>query len=189
MADENTSPDDLISELETAAAEFDPVEAAVFAAEARDELAAYREHQVASGIWRRSLEREGFERRPEFVVPERSAAPAASIGGSRPTLRSYKRASTEEAPAKLVVESPDADALRNGLALIRYRTENLQLAPVYGLAALAISPRVGHIHVTVDDGPWRWADATGQPVVVNGLPPGPHKIVIDPQLTLLCVTQ
>jgi hypothetical protein len=33
--------------------------------------------------------------------------------------------------------------------------------------------------VTVDDAPWHWADATGQPVVVNGLPPGPHKILIE----------
>jgi hypothetical protein len=33
--------------------------------------------------------------------------------------------------------------------------------------------------VTVDDAPWRWADATGQPVVVSGLAPGPHTIRIE----------
>jgi hypothetical protein len=33
--------------------------------------------------------------------------------------------------------------------------------------------------VTVDDAPWHWADASGGPVIVSGLHPGPHKIVIE----------
>ena len=53
------------------------------------------------------------------------------------------------------------------------------MAPVLGLAALAVSPRVGHIHVTVDDAPWHWADAIGVPVIINGLAPGRHKILIQ----------
>jgi hypothetical protein len=51
--------------------------------------------------------------------------------------------------------------------------------PVFGPAALAVSPRIGHIHVTVDDAPWHWADASGGPVIVAGLPPGRHKILIE----------
>ena len=47
-------------------------------------------------------------------------------------------------------------------------------------AAATISPRVGHLHVTLDDLPWRWADfSDSQTIVVNGLPPGPHKILIE----------
>ena len=46
-------------------------------------------------------------------------------------------------------------------------------------AALDVSPRVGHVHVTVDDGPWRWVDASGEPLIINKLAPGPHKILIE----------
>ena len=51
--------------------------------------------------------------------------------------------------------------------------------PVFGPNALDVSPRVGHIHVTVDDVPWRWADASGEPLIINGLPAGPHKVLIE----------
>jgi hypothetical protein len=33
--------------------------------------------------------------------------------------------------------------------------------------------------VTVDDAPWHWADASGGPLIVSDLPPGPHKILIE----------
>ena len=45
--------------------------------------------------------------------------------------------------------------------------------------ALTVSPRVGHIHVTVDEAPWHWADASGTPLILRGLPPGPHKVLIE----------
>ncbi len=45
--------------------------------------------------------------------------------------------------------------------------------------SLDVSPRIGHIHVTVDDAPWRWADASGKPLIINCLPPGPHKVLIE----------
>jgi len=42
-----------------------------------------------------------------------------------------------------------------------------------------VSPRIGYIHVTVDEAPWHWADASGNPVIVQGLAPGRHKILIE----------
>jgi hypothetical protein len=69
--------------------------------------------------------------------------------------------------------------LARGVVFLEYRTLNLQVVPVYGPAALAVSPRVGHIHVTVDDATWHWADASGNPVIINGLLPGPHKVLIQ----------
>lgn len=81
--------------------------------------------------------------------------------------------------AKIIVDPPQAGLLAKGVAFINYRTENAQIAPVFGRAALAISPRVGHLHVTVDEAPWHWADASGGPVIVSGLPAGSHKIVIE----------
>ena len=51
--------------------------------------------------------------------------------------------------------------------------------PVFGPNALAVSPRVGHLHVTVDDASWVWADASGNPIILMGLLPGPHKVLIQ----------
>ena len=84
-----------------------------------------------------------------------------------------------EPPAKIVVDPPLAEPLSHGRVVIQYRTENLHIVPVFGPAALAVTPRVGHIHVTVDDATWHWADASGVPVIINGLAPGPHKILIQ----------
>jgi len=44
---------------------------------------------------------------------------------------------------------------------------------------LAVNPWIGHIHVTVDDVPWHWADASGNLAIINGLLPGRHKILIE----------
>jgi len=87
--------------------------------------------------------------------------------------------STAEPPAKIIIDAPLAEPLSRGVVFIQYRTANLQLAPVFGVAALGVFPRVGHIHVTVDDAPWHWEDASGGPVIVNGLARGPHKILIQ----------
>jgi hypothetical protein len=67
-----------------------------------------------------------------------------------------------------------------GLVQIQYRVENLRIVPVFGVGALGASPRIGHLHVTVDDLPWHWADASDTNTVdVVGMPPGPHKILIE----------
>jgi hypothetical protein len=50
---------------------------------------------------------------------------------------------------------------------------------VFGAGALAASPRVGHVHVRLDDAPRVWADASGNPVILMGLPPGPHKVALE----------
>jgi len=84
-----------------------------------------------------------------------------------------------EPRAKIVIDPPLAAPLSHGRVVIQYRTENLHMAPVFGSAALAVSPRVGHIHVSVDDASWVWVDASGEPVILNGLPPGPHKVLIQ----------
>ena len=84
-----------------------------------------------------------------------------------------------EPPARITVDPPVPLQLAQGRAVIVYCTENLLIRPVYGEAAAAISPRVGHIHVTVDGGPMRWIDASGEPLVINKLPPGPHTVLLE----------
>ena len=85
-----------------------------------------------------------------------------------------------EPPAKIVIDPPLAEPLASrGVAIIQYCAENLHIVPVFGPNALAVSPRVGHIHVRVDDASWVWADASGNPIILMGLPPGPHKVLIE----------
>ena len=49
-----------------------------------------------------------------------------------------------------------------------------------GRALSKVSPRVGHLHITVDDLPWWWMDASDNNTVdIAGLPPGQHKVKIE----------
>lgn len=86
---------------------------------------------------------------------------------------------TDEPPARLVVDDPLPDQLALGRVVVQYRTENCHIVPVYGPAALAVSPRVGHLHVTVDDASWHWLDASNEPVTLNGFPAGQHTLLIE----------
>lgn len=80
--------------------------------------------------------------------------------------------------AKIVVDQPLAEPLSRGVVFIEYRTENLQIVPVFGPKALEVSPRIGHLHVAVDGASWVWAETGGGPLIVAGLPAGPHKVEI-----------
>ena len=84
-----------------------------------------------------------------------------------------------EPPAKLVVDPPIPEQLAQGRVFIQYRTENLRILPVFGNAALTVSPRVGHLHYFVDDQSWPIVDTSGETLVLVGLPPGPHKVRLE----------
>jgi hypothetical protein len=102
------------------------------------------------------------------------AQSARDIRGPSPLV-----AIDNEAPARLIVDPPLPDQLAQGLVFIQYRTENLRVLPVFGKGALDVSPRIGHVHITVDDAPWHFVDASGETVIVVGLPPGPHKVLFE----------
>ncbi len=88
----------------------------------------------------------------------------------------------DEPPPKLIVDPPLPDLLSYtpSVVWIQWRVENVRIVPVFGKGALNVSPRVGHLHITVDDLPWLWADASNiNTIDVAGLPPGSHKIRID----------
>ncbi|MEP6781336.1 MAG: DUF6130 family protein [Gemmatimonadaceae bacterium] len=103
-----------------------------------------------------------------------SAQSAKDIRGSSPLL-----AIANEAPPKLIVDAPLAEPLSKGAVFIQYRTENLRVLPVFGQGALSVSPRVGHVHITVDDNSWHFVDASGETVILVGLKPGPHKVLFE----------
>ena len=90
----------------------------------------------------------------------------------------YVAIENEPAP-KLIVDPPLPEGLAQGLFWAQYRVENVHIAPVFGAGALQVSPRVGHLHVSVDDLPWVWADASDSNTVdIGNLPPGDHKVKI-----------
>ena len=81
--------------------------------------------------------------------------------------------------ARLYVDPPLAAPLARGVVVLQYRAENIRIVPVFGSAATGVSPRIGHLHVSVDDLPWVWADASGVPVIIQNLPPGPHRVLVE----------
>jgi hypothetical protein len=84
-----------------------------------------------------------------------------------------------EPVAKLVVYPPQPDALARGVAIVQFRVENLRVMPIFGPKAVDISPHLGHMHVTVDDWHGTWAHTSGDPVIIVGLAPGAHKILLE----------
>jgi hypothetical protein len=84
-----------------------------------------------------------------------------------------------EAAPVLVVDAPLPEPLSHGKVFIQYRTEHLRVISVFGAGALQVSPRIGHLHITVDDAPWHFVDASGDTVIIVGLLPGPHKILFE----------
>jgi hypothetical protein len=100
---------------------------------------------------------------------------AKEVRGASP----YLEIKNEPEP-KLIVDSPLPDLLDQGVVWIQWRAENVHIVPVFGKGALSVSPRVGHLHVQVDDLPWLWADASDiNTIDLAGMPPGPHKIRIE----------
>jgi hypothetical protein len=103
------------------------------------------------------------------------AQSALEIAGGSP----YVHIENEPAP-KLIVDPPLPEGLAQGIFWAQYRVENLRIVPVFGAEAVDISPRVGHLHITVDDLPWWWADPSNTNTVdIAGLPPGKHKVKIE----------
>lgn len=97
---------------------------------------------------------------------------------------------TENEPVpKLIVKPPLAGPLAQNVVFIPYSVENLRIMPIGGEAATKVSPRVGHLHITIDDLPWFIADyGQSSTVILGGLPRGRHKVlieVVDPEGKLL----
>ena len=103
-----------------------------------------------------------------------TAQTAKDVKGATPLV-----AIQNEASAKLIVDLPIPEQLALGRVFIQYRTENLRILPVFGKAALEVSPRIGHLHYFVDDQSWPVVDTSGETVVLVGLPPGPHKVRLE----------
>lgn len=109
-----------------------------------------------------------------LTLAEETATPAA------PSARSTLVPVEHEPAPTLFVGPPLPDLLRQGIVFIPYRVENVRIVPLAGPVARAISPRVGHLHITVDDLPWFWADfGQSNTIVLAGMAGGQHKVKVE----------
>ena len=110
-----------------------------------------------------------------ILVTTAFAQSAKEIRGASP----YVAVENEPAP-KLIVDPPLPEGLAQGVFWAQYRVENVRIVQVFGPGARQVSPRVGHLHITVDDLPWWWADASDNNTIdIAGLPAGQHKVKIS----------
>jgi Family of unknown function (DUF6130) len=124
--------------------------------------------------WARTSTRAYAEPAPQSAA-ESAPQSAKEVRGATPYFELKN-----EPPPKLIVDPPLPDLLPQGVVWIQWRVENVNIVPVFGKGALNLSPRVGHLHISVDDLPWLWADASNiNTVDLAGLPPDPHKIRIE----------
>ena len=115
--------------------------------------------------WQSSSTRGEAQPAPQSAKEVRGASPYIEI--------------KDEPPPKLIVDEPLPDGLPQGIVWIQYRTENCRILPAFGKAALKLSPRVGNLHVRVDDLPWLWAHTSDiNTINIGGMPPGEHKVTI-----------
>ncbi len=110
----------------------------------------------------------------ELLALNGAAQTAKEVKGATPLV-----AIKNEAPPKLIVDPPIPEQLALGRVFIQYRTENIRILPVFGGAALAVSPRVGHLHYYVDGQRWPIVDTSGETVVLVGLEPGAHTVKLE----------
>lgn len=85
---------------------------------------------------------------------------------------------SEPAP-RVVVYPPLPEPLARGVVVVQYRADHMRIVSVFGKSALDVSPRLGHLHVTLDDGPATWAHTSADPIIIVGLKPGLHKLRIE----------
>src|SRR6516164_4868067 len=72
----------------------------------------------------------------------------------------YVAIENEPAPKLLVDPTPLAAGLAHDIVWIQYHAENVRIVPVFGAGALNASPRIGHLHIHMDELPWGWMEAT-----------------------------
>jgi len=98
-----------------------------------------------------------------------------------PDVSPYVAIVNEPSPKLIVDPTPLAAGLAHDIVWIQYHAENVRIAPVFGAGALNVSPRIGHLHIHIDDLPWGWVEATSDnnTISVAGLPPGQHKMLVE----------
>ena len=99
-----------------------------------------------------------------LLVTNAVAQTASEVRGASPYV-----AIENEPPPKLIVDpTPLAAGLAHDIVWIKYHAENVRIVPVFRTGALNVSPRIGHLHVHIDDLPWGWVEARGDNNTIIG---------------------
>jgi hypothetical protein len=115
-----------------------------------------------------------------LLINTLAAVAASAVLATGACAQSTVVAIDNEPAARLILESPLPGPLARGVVFIPYQVENLRILPVGGPAARNLSPRVGHLHITVDDLPWQWADyGQSNTIILVGMPRGEHKVLVE----------
>jgi hypothetical protein len=87
-------------------------------------------------------------------------------------------ASAVAAPT-LSIESPTAGQVVPGVAIIRFRTENVSITSLFVPPAQQRNAIPAHLHVSVDGAAWHWVHSTSDPIVITPLPAGEHTVTLE----------
>lgn len=114
------------------------------------------------------------------IIKTLTLTAVAIILASTARAQSTVVAIDNEPTPKLTVKQPLAGPLTRNVVFIPYQVENLRIMPLGGEIASKVSPRVGHLHITIDDLPWFWGDfGQSNTIIIGGLPRGQHKVLIE----------
>jgi len=109
-----------------------------------------------------------------------AAAAACAVLATGASAQSTVVPIDNEPAPRLIVQPPLPGPLARGVVYIPYQVENLRILPLGGAAAGNVSPRVGHLHITIDDLPWFLADyGQSNTIILGGMPRGQHRVLIE----------
>jgi len=104
----------------------------------------------------------------------------AALAQSADPLRPATVIPIENEPSPRLIAYPPLEApLARGVAIIQHRVEHARMLAVFGPGAAQASPRIAHLHVTLDDLPMQWAHTSADPIILVGLKPGKHKVLLE----------
>ena len=80
----------------------------------------------------------------------------------------------------VTIESPAAGGVVQGVAIVRFRVQNIRMvSPFLAADSAPNTLPAGHLHVTVDGASWHWVHSSSDPVVVTPLTPGEHTVELE----------
>ncbi|MFT4053797.1 MAG: DUF6130 family protein [Novosphingobium sp.] len=112
------------------------------------------------------------------------AAQAATIcGKTMPVPPHVREQGAATVTPSLTLSAPCAEALQDRQVYIAFRVDNMAVIPLYteinGDTVTTLTPKIGHLHVTVDDAGYSWIHASNDPIYFGPVTPGTHTVRVD----------
>lgn len=119
-----------------------------------------------------------------FLSPAYSAEQAhAHVQVSTSSPQSALPTSADAAAPTLTLLPVRADVLKDGYVYLPFHVENLTILPLYteihGKETTSLRPKIGHLHVMVDNNGWNWIHAIADPIYFGPLPRGAHQVKVE----------